>query len=226
MGINNNVPNVKSTFESINFTWDENKSNIENIYDFAIIFLELTDPHDKLATRILEHTMRTIKIAEKIMNKEIADREIVVISILLHDIGKTLCDNSHNLVSFRLAELLLGKYNYDENKKTKILNCILYHSAKDVKTLDLTSEQKVVMDADIIDEIGILLIARICLRTPNKNSSIHEILKSLETKYNKIDKESTLLKTKCGNDIYCQKKKKYREYIDQLKIETAEFKIK
>lgn len=226
MGINNNVPNVRSTFDSINFTWDYDKSNIENIYNFTTIFLELTDPHDKLATRILEHTMRTIKIAERIMSKEIADREIVIISILLHDVGKTLCDNSHNLVSFRLAELLLNKYEYDKNRKQKILNCILYHSAKDVKTLDLTSEQKVVMDADIIDEIGILLIARICLRTPNKNSSIHEIIKSLETKYNKIDRESILLKTRCGSDIYCQKKKRYRDYIDQLRIETAEFKLK
>lgn len=221
----NNVPNVKSTFDSINFTWDHDKTNIENIHEFVTIFLELTDPHDKLATRILEHTLRTIKIAEKIMNKEIADREIVIVSILLHDIGKTLCDNSHNLVSFRLAELLFDKYEYDSNKKNKILNCILYHSAKDVKTLDLSSEQKVVMDADILDEIGILLIARICLRTPNKNSSIHEIIKSLESKYNKIDKESSLLKTKYGSEIYCQKKKKYREFIDQLKMETAEFKL-
>lgn len=222
----NNVPNVKSTFDSINFTWDYDKTNIENVYEFVNIFLELTDPHDKLATRIYEHTLRVIKIAERIMKKEIADREVVVVSILLHDIGKTLCDNSHNLVSFRIAELLLNKYDYDANKKKKILNCILYHSAKDVKTLDLTSEQKVVMDADILDEIGILLIARICLRTPNKNSSIHDIIKSLEIKYNKIDKETTLLKTRYGNEIYCQKKKKCREFIDQLKMETVEFSLK
>lgn len=221
-----NMPNVKSTFDSINFTWDYKKTNIENVYNFVKIFLDLTDPHDKLSTRIFEHTLRTIKIAERLMNRELADKEVVTIALLLHDVGKTLCDNSHHLVSYRLAELLLNEYKFEENKKKKILNCILYHSAKDVKTLDLSNEQKVVMDADIIDEIGVLLIARICLRTPNKNSSIHEIIKSLETKYNKIDKESSLLKTKYGAEIYCQKKKKYKEYIEQLKIETAEFKLK
>ena len=43
-----NMPNVKSTFDSINFTWDYKKTNIENVYNFVKIFLDLTDPHDNL----------------------------------------------------------------------------------------------------------------------------------------------------------------------------------
>lgn len=219
------LADIKSTFDSIVFEWDETKSNIQNVYDFTQVFLKITDPYNKISTRVEEHTMRTIKIAERLMNKEIADKEIVIITLLLHDISKTVCENSHNLVSHRLAEILFEKYNYLDKKKKKILDCILYHSAKDLESLDLTPEMKVVMDADILDEIGILLISRVCLRTHNKNLSIQELIKLLDNKYVKIERELSYVKTKTGKELYIQKKKKFKEYLDALKIESAEYKI-
>lgn len=220
------LSDIKSTFDSIVFEWDETKSNIENVYDFVTTFLTITDPYNKISTRVLEHSMRTIKIAERILNKEIADKEIVIITLLLHDISKTVCENSHNLISHRLAEIFFEKYNYLDKKKKKILDCILYHSAKDLDSLDLTPEMKVVMDADIIDEIGILLISRVCLRTHNKNLSIQEVIKLLDNKYLKIERETAFVKTKTGREMYIQRKKKFKEYLDALKLEAAEYKIK
>ena len=220
------LSDIKSTFDSIVFEWDECKSNIQNIHNFVDIFLKITDPYNKISTRIMEHSMRTIKIADKLLTKEVADREVVIVTLLLHDISKTVCDNSHNLVSHRLAELFFNKFNYLDNKKKKILDCILYHSAKDLGSLDLTPEMKVVMDADILDEIGILLISRVCLRSHNKNLSIQELIKLLDNKYAKIDKELTYVKTKTGKEMYIQKRKKLKEYIEALKIESAEYKIK
>ena len=220
------LSDIKSTFDSIVFEWDECKSNIQNNHNFVDIFLKITDPYNKISTRIMEHSMRTIKIADKLLTKEVADREVVIVTLLLHDISKTVCDNSHNLVSHRLAELFFNKFNYLDNKKKKILDCILYHSAKDLGSLDLTPEMKVVMDADILDEIGILLISRVCLRSHNKNLSIQELIKLLDNKYAKIDKELTYVKTKTGKEMYIQKRKKLKEYIEALKIESAEYKIK
>ncbi len=219
------IADIKSTFDSIIFEWDETKSNIHNVHEFVEIFLKISDPYDKISTRVYEHSMRTIKIAERLMNKEIADKEIVIVSLLLHDISKTVCDSQHNLVSYRLAELLFNKYPYLDKKKKKILDCILYHSAKDLDSLDLTSELKVVMDADILDEVGILLISKVCLRSHNKNLSMQELLKSLDNKYAKIEKETQLLKTKTGKEQYIQKKKKLKEYIDALKAEVAQYKL-
>ena len=219
------ISDIKSTFDSIIFEWDETKSIIQNVHSFVEIFLKITDPYDKISTRVYEHSMRTIKIAERLMNKEIADKEIVIISLLLHDISKTVCDSQHNLVSHRLAELLFNKYPYLDRKKKKILDCILYHSAKDLDSLDLTAEMKVVMDADINDEVGMLLISKVCLRSHNKNLSTNELIKSLDNKYSKIERETELLKTKTGREQYIQKKKKLKEYIDALKVECAQYKL-
>ena len=220
------LADIKSTFDSIVFEWDETKSNIQNVYEFTDVFLKITDPYNKISTRVSEHTMRTIKIAERILNKEVADKEIVIVSLLLHDISKTVCENSHNLVSHRLAEIFFEKFPYLDKKKKKILDCILYHSAKDLESLNLTPEMKVMMDADILDEIGVLLISRVCLVTHNKNLSIQELIKLLDNKYLKIEKELAYVKTKTGREMYVQKKKKLKEYIDALKIEAAEYKIR
>ena len=122
--------------------------------------------------------------------------------------------------------MLFNKYNYLDNKKKKILDCILYHSAKDLESLDLSPELRVLMDADILDEIGLLLISRVCLRAHNKNMSMQELIKVLDNKYAKIEKELVLLKTKTGKDMYVQKKKRLKEYIDNLKMEAVEYKIK
>ena len=219
------LTDIKSTFDSIVFEWDETKSNIQNVHEFILIFLKITDPYNKISTRVYEHTMRTIKLAERLMNKEIADKEIVIVTLLQHDIRKTVCENSHNLVSHRLAELFFEKFPYLDNKKKKILDCVLYHSAKDLESLDLTPEMKVVMDADILDEIGILLISRVCLRTHNKNLSIQELIKLLDNKYAKVEREFAYVKTKTGKDMYIQKKKKFKEYLDALKIESVEYKL-
>ena len=116
------LSDIKSTFDSIVFDWDECKSNIQNVHNFVDIFLKITDPYNKISTRIMEHSMRTIKIADKLLTKEVADREVVIVTLLLHDISKTVCDNSHNLVSHRLAELFFNKFNYLDNKKKKILD--------------------------------------------------------------------------------------------------------
>ena len=84
------MADVKSTFESIIFEWDECKSNIENVHEFVEVFLKITDPYNKISTRILEHTLRVMKLADRIMNKETADREIVLISILIGTIESAM----------------------------------------------------------------------------------------------------------------------------------------
>ena len=77
------LSDVRTTFDSIVFEWDECKSNIQNVYEFAVVFLKITDPYDKLSTRVMEHTLRTMKIAERIMNKECVDKEIVLVSLYI-----------------------------------------------------------------------------------------------------------------------------------------------
>lgn len=209
----------------LNLKYDDNKSVLLNLYDFAMSFLNKTDKDDKLKTRIIQHSLRTMKIADKILKKELADRSIVMISLLLHDLGKTLTESRHDLVSYDIAQIFLSHTPIEESRKKRILDCILYHSAKSVKTLDLTIEQQVVMDADILDEIGVLSVVKYCLKA-NKNKDIEEIIKHLDDIYHKIEKENAHVQTKYGKELYAQKKNKLRDILELLKSEASMFKIK
>ena len=209
----------------LNLKYDDNKSVMMNLYNFAIIFLDKTDKDDKLKTRIVQHTLRTMKIADKILKKELADRSIVMISLLLHDISKTITESRHDLVSYDIAQVFLSYTPIDESKQKRILDCILYHSAKSIKSLDLTIEQQVVMDADILDEIGMLTVVKYCLKV-NRNKDILDIIKHLDELLRKIEKESDHVHTKYGKELYAQKKNKYRDLLELLKLESAMFKIK
>lgn len=188
-------------------------------------YLAITDVDNRLNTRIYQHTLRTMKYAEKILKKEKADKEVVLAALLLHDIGKTITDQRHDVVSYALAREILSKLGVGEKKKNKILDCVLFHSSKSINCLDLTSEQKVVMDADILDEIGVLTVTKYCAAKVSRNMDVNEVLKGLEFKYNEIERESALLKTKYGKDLYIKKKKNLRSTIDNFKMETEMFNI-
>lgn len=209
----------------LNFKYDNSKSILVNTYNFGIAFLEKTDKEDKLKTRIIQHTLRTMKIAEKILKKEFADKQIVMVSLLLHDLGKTMTESRHDLVGYDIAQIYLKQTNLDENTQKRILDCILYHSAKNLKSLDLTIEQKVVMDADILDEIGILSVVKYCLKT-TRNKDMDEIIKHIEEIYNKIEREYAHVQTKYGKELYAQKKNRFKEIIELLKSEASMYKIK
>lgn len=217
--------NNMDIINELKFEFDNSKSIIINTYEFIILFLEKTDREDRLRTRIIQHTLRTMKIAEKILKKEFADRQIVMIALLLHDIGKTLTDSRHDLVSYDIAQIYLKETNLNDDTQKRILDCILYHSAKSIKTIKLTPEQQVVMDADIMDEIGILSVVKCCLKS-QRNKDIDEIINQMDVVYNKIERESEYVQTKYGRELYSQKKNKLKELLNLLRSEAMMYKIK
>lgn len=217
--------NISTVIDILDIKNDSNKSLISQLHEIVKKYLYKTDIDGRLDTRIYQHTLRTMKYADRILKKEKADKEVVLAALLLHDIGKTITEQRHDIVSFALAKEILTKLEVEENKKNKILNCILFHSSKALYCLDLTMEQKVVMDADILDEIGVLTITKYCVAKMNRNVDIMSILKGLEYKYNEIEKEQGNVKTKYGLDLYIKKKKNLKNIIDDFRSELEMFNI-
>ena len=60
--------------DNLNIEYDDSKSPLLNLYNMSILFLVKTDPENKISTRIIQHTLRSMKIADRIMKKELADR--------------------------------------------------------------------------------------------------------------------------------------------------------
>lgn len=79
-----------------------------------------------------------------------ADKEIVEIGAMLHDIAlmsKVGTKVDHHLNGVKISEKILDKYKVDKIKKDKILGCILHHRiSKNAENI----EELCVADADII----------------------------------------------------------------------------
>lgn len=120
--------------------------------------LEGRDPaHDFL------HVMRVYKNAELIGKKEQADMEILLPAVLLHDLvvypkGSSKTSKSAD-DSADLAEKALRRYGYSQDKIDRISYCIRTHSYSK-RLIPSTLEGKILQDADRLDALGAIGIAR------------------------------------------------------------------
>ena len=120
--------------------------------------LESRDPaHD------FQHIMRVYKNTEAIGCREGADMEIILPAALLHDLvvypkGSAKTSKSAD-DSADMAESLLHRYGYAKDKIDKICYCIRTHSFSK-KLVPSTLEGKVLQDADRLDALGAIGIAR------------------------------------------------------------------
>lgn len=103
-----------------------------------------------------EHTMRVYRWAIKLQAKVGGDLEIITLAALLHDIGWDE-NRPHNEVGAEMAVDFLDGIGYDEVKVGRVGEIIRRHTDQDT-TDELSLECKVVMDADLLDEVGAISV--------------------------------------------------------------------
>ena len=114
------------------------------------------------------HVERVTKLAIYIAQKEGGDKEILEIEALLHDIARPAEDRGeiqdHALESAQLAEQILTKINYPEDKIKIICNAIKKHRSK-IQDKPENIEEKILQDADRLDALGAVDVARVIAST-------------------------------------------------------------
>jgi uncharacterized protein len=97
-----------------------------------------------------EHIKYVYEEAIKLAQKYNADEEIVRLGALLHDIAlvKKVGDRKdHHINGKLLADEVLTSFSYPEDKKQKVLGCVLHHrSSKNAENV----EEQCVADADVL----------------------------------------------------------------------------
>jgi uncharacterized protein len=110
--------------------------------------------------RSYAHVERVAKIAAILAEKENADWELVQTAALLHDIGYAIGE-PHNKTGAQLARKILERStNLPEQRIEKTVKIILRHPIAFRYQLE-TVEEKIVWDADKIDLLGVIGIARV-----------------------------------------------------------------
>jgi len=142
-----------------------------------------------------EHIMRVYRNAEKICKNEKVNPKLVLCAALLHDIVSFPKSDKRSKTSSKkssiLAENILKKYNFSKNEMQIICNAILDHSFSKNKT-PRTIEGKILQDADRLDAIGAIGIARAFAVGGHANRSFYNKLDPFCIRRNPDDKKWTL----------------------------------
>ena len=119
------------------------------------------------------HTLRVYNLAKTINEKEGGNKEIIELASLLHDVDDYKLVGSQQ-EPFINAKTFLRNHNYPEESIKKICHIISQVSfkGKDTVTPD-TLEGKIVQDADRLDAIGAIGIARTFAFSGNHNLPMH-----------------------------------------------------
>ncbi len=114
-----------------------------------------------------DHVMRVYRMAERIAEAEGADLEIVRAAALLHDaVGSAPGDltkeqrHNHHDSSAEFAAEVLQQEGWSVDRIHAVQHCILAHRFRYTTERPLTLEAKVLYDADKLDVLGALGVAR------------------------------------------------------------------
>jgi uncharacterized protein len=170
-------------------------------------------------------------LAVRIAKEENADLDVVKAAALLHDVARHMEDEcqilDHASEGAEMAKKILVEVGFPKEKAAQVLHCIEVHRfKKGMKAVSL--EAKILQDADRLDIIGAVGIARALTRggwsnmpiydplIPPKDKYDGESLTSVNHIYEKILKVKDTINTKTARQIAEQRHRFVEEFLDRL----------
>ena len=184
-----------------------------------------------------EHVMRVYKNAQKICKTEKANKTLVLIVVLLHDIvSYPKSDKRSKTFSIKSADKskeILEKYNLSKEDIKIISDAINDHSFSQNK-IPVTIEGKILQDADRLDALGAIGIARVfatggSLNRPFYNTDDpfckkripNDQIWTVDHFFQKLLRLESLMNTKSGKVEAKKRTKILKEFLYQLKQEVS-----
>ncbi len=158
------------TFTINLFYENMNKTIIENTKNFVKQKLENAEAgHDYW------HVLRVLKLSEKIAEKEGGDLFIIRLGALLHDIADAKFNNGDETAGPQIARKFLQTQNIPDEVIEHIVKIIENISFKNSfeKQKFTSKELQIIQDADRLDAIGAIGIARAFVYGGYKNNPIY-----------------------------------------------------
>ncbi|MDI6778355.1 MAG: HD domain-containing protein [Patescibacteria group bacterium] len=124
-----------------------------------------------------DHVIRVYTLAVKLAKGKKVDINVIKIAALLHDIGgmKEMNDPSgktdHAIESAKMSKPILKKLGYSDKKIKHITDCIIQHRYR-TENMPETLEAKILFDADKLETVGAIGIARAMTWVGRNNASI------------------------------------------------------
>jgi len=188
-------------------------ARFEKIYRHAGSVLGNTGSHG------MDHTKRVTRMCRVIGEREQADMEILIPAALLHDIARPLEKEQglpHEAEGARMAEIYLASIRYNPALIPAISAAIRTHRFRSSERPE-SPEAKILSDADKLDALGAVGIARTFMRAAEHGGDIDDAVMHF---YEKLLKLKDLMYTDTGRDIATERHKFLVTFLTALERET------
>ncbi len=139
----------------------------------------------KLDSLDWQHTKEVREIALKLARLERADKEIVEIAALLHDVGKSKGEAGHIARSEQEARKYLVKAGFEQRLIEEVVYCIAVHDypwTGQAQSM-VTIESKILADSDIMQKLSVWgIVSKIIEYQDGFSKNYPEALKTLRDK--------------------------------------------
>ncbi len=202
---------------------------IESLQKQVKLFMKNDPAHD------FSHILRVFKNAQKLCKTEKGNEKLVLSAVLLHDIVSFPKSDKRSklssLQSAKKAEKILKKLNFTYKEIQIVSDAIRDHSFTRGKTPH-TLEGKILQDADRLDAIGAIGVARVFAVGGSEKRAFYnnadpfcktripdDKIWTLDHFYQKLLKLETLMNTKSGK-IEARKRTKFlKNFLNEFKKE-------
>lgn len=167
----------------------------------------------------LDHTLRVTRLCEEIGPAGGADMRVLIPAALFHDVARPLENKTgipHEEEGARIAEEYLRKNGYDENLIPSIVHAIRTHRYS-TGAEPKTPEAKVLSDADKLDAMGAVGIARTFMQAGEHGGGIGDAVTHI---YEKLLNLRVMMYTDAAAEIAGQRHALLQQFADALKDET------
>ena len=201
-------------------------NQLENLKKVVKSKLGKNDPaHD------FEHVMRVYRNAERICKSENGNKKLILSAVLLHDIIKIKNRKDSALKSAKLSEKILKDYSFSNDQIKIICDAIKEHSFSKGK-IPSTIEGKILQDADRLDAIGAIGLARVFSFSGSNNRPFYDPIDPFSKNRNLNDNKWTLdhfyeklltleqkMNTKTGKLLAKRRTKVLKDFLKEIKNE-------
>lgn len=182
------------------------------------------------------HILRVYRMADNLCKKEKGDPTIVLPAALLHDLYQVPKNHPDRVkaseMSAAIAEKLLREVDYPQDKISGVMDAIRGHSFSRGEK-PVTKETMIVQDADRLDAIGAIGIARLWVTGARFNRALYcaddpfcengrepdDIQYGLDHFYKKLLKLKDMMNTETAKGIAEERHQIIVKYLEQMRKE-------
>ncbi|MBR1369221.1 phosphohydrolase [Methanocalculus chunghsingensis] len=166
-----------------------------------------------------DHTLRVTKLCVILGTEEGAEMQILIPAALFHDIARPIEDKTgipHEEKGAELAEAYLRSIHYPDVYIPGILHAIRAHRYRSSDVTPETLEAKVLSDADKLDAMGAVGIARTFMQAGEERGGISDAVHHINEKLLKLKDR---MHTEAARKIAVQRHAFLKEFLEILQVD-------